>query len=503
MAQKCEICERQTDFFENVDYGKKCLFHCDKSDGVTWGNPESEDVKRFWRAIREQIRVDLIGVNKNSLYGEHKRHIFDKYIFPVFETQKISTSMNGNISYSDDDNNFWESVTCSNLGRFGDVNTKRADIIFYLPVSCKNAYFQYGASFLCTTFNGWTKFDGSIFVGDAHFFDIRLGSYFYLDDVEFENMELTISDSNKNSSIGLNRLYIGKSFLLSCKQKSKQISFINVDIADKASVFIENVRCEELLIFNMLNKSSNIKFTDIVVAEGITIKNVLFDKTEFNGLNLEKANNIELKNTSFIGSHLTNVKWGEINEERFKIDRQMARQLKSINDAQGETVIANDFYALEMRLRSKELNWREHFGEKLVQNIHGLVSNHSNDWALPAIWFFAFGFLFATLAKYSTLKEVVFVLFLVVGGLIVFADKIPTKNYIWTAIGVLTVSFFVFVDSSATFEFLAALINPLNFKDSKNLLLETNLVLIYSCRLIEVFIGYQIITAIRKNTRRK
>ena len=182
----------------------------------------------------------------------------------------------------------------------------------------------------------------------------------------------------------------------------------------------------------------------------------------------------------------------------------MARQLKFVNDAQGETVIANDFYTLEMRLRSKELSWREHFGEKLVQNIHGLISNHSNDWVLPTIWFFVFGFLFAGIAKIAIISWLpISLLFIVIGFGVYDADNLSQNELKQLAIATLAASIFCFILFSSDFEFVVALVNPLNLKDSKYLLGDTNLVLIYACRIIEVFIGYQIITAIRKNTRRK
>jgi hypothetical protein len=490
---KCENCMEDT-VCEGVEYGDKCIFHCGKSDEVRWGNPGSEDVKRFWRAIRGQI--------KNEVEIGAEEHNFENYIFPIFEEMRIVSHYNNKDDYSDyhskEEKNFW-----------AVDDTDRAFLIFSLPVNFRNTYFANGAYFARTTFSGYANFNDSLFKYDADFRNINISGHFSFHHASVQSMILTTAKVNPDSIISFIGFDINGDFDFSSNRCCRRVSFLSVDIKEKTSFFIKNTKCEDFLLSDILNKSANIRFTNIEVLQRLSMHNIMFDKTEFNGLSLEKAERIELENTSFIGAHLTNINWGEINDSRFKgvddkpLDRQMARQLKSINDAQGETVIANDFYALEMGLRSKELNWREHFGEKLVQNIHGLVSNHSNDWVLPTIWFFVFGLLFATLAKYSILKEIVLVSFLVIGGLIAFADKIPAKNYIWTAIGVLTVSFIVFVDSSATFEFVAALVNPLNFKDSKDLLGNANLVLIYACRIIEVFIGYQIITAIRKNTRRK
>lgn len=505
MAQKCEICDRQTDFFDGVDYGDKCVFHCDKSDEAKWGNPESEDVKRFWRAVQTQIIWDV----KNAT-GQHH---FARFAFPVLEsTTSLEFQLETNLSNS----MFNYKIRFSNIKFLGDVN-------FYFSV------FKKEITLSDDTFEQDYYFGGCIFedhvvmmkrqlldaIGDDKIYFLSnvyiLGSHNTHNDFFFRNMIFSgnLSLSGDNAHVRFYDVTFDSYTKISTGGIVNVIKFDNVALLEKAIVGIKNIDCNKFVYTNSTCNAGRLEFVSLKINELMDIENSSLKNIDFIGLSINKNANVVLDNVSFNGAYFSNVMWGNINEDKYlgfdekPLDRQIARQLKSINDAQGETVIANDFYALEMRLRSKELNWREHFGEKLVQNIHGLVSNHSNDWALPTIWFFVFGLLFATLAKYSTLKEIVFALFIGIGGLIVFADKIPTKNYILTAIGVLAVSLIVFVDSGATFEFVAALINPLNFKDSKDLLGGTNLVLIYACRIIEVFIGYQIITAIRKNTRRK
>jgi len=345
------------------------------------------------------------------------------------------------------------------------------------------AIFNNSAFFENTSFNGITSFNSAKFKKDV-FFELEAANKISLS-------QLIIS---QKCEIGSN-----------IKRHINDIKIENITLEDKALMIIYNIKCKKMSFAIFSNKAAHIKLINIKIENSFETVNSIYDKTEFNGVDLSSADSIKLENTSFIGSHLTNIKWGKINENRLKIDRQMARQLKSINDAQGETIIANDFYALEMRLRSKELNWCEHFGEKLVQNIHELISNHSNDWVLATIWFFAFGFLFSTLAKAGLIFSVPFILLLATVGLGVYeADKnLNDYSHRIFASAIFGVSLFCFCLFICDFEFFASLINPLNFKDSKDLLANTNLLLVYSCRLIEVFIGYQIITAIRKNTRRK
>lgn len=457
MACKCEICDRQTDFFEGIDYGDKCIFHCDKSDEIKWGNPESEDVDRFWKGVSEQIQYNI-----NNGISEYK---FEEYIFPIFIHNRQV-------------NNFL---------------LRNPLALTFLGVS-----FMYKVDIIDAYATKWF-FDRSIFHEDIELFSLNIESLHFSDCKFFSSFNLYGIESNELviefATLEKSILFVDSninSFVLSMNKTSKDtyLDFENINFYDFEISGISGDFCG----FNIQN---------IAAKNSFNTSHCNFSKTTFNGLNIDETVSIKIKDSSFLGSHLTNVTWGEIDEERFKIDRQMARQLKSINDAQGETVIANDFYALEMRLRSKELNWREHFGEKLVQNVHGLVSNHSNDWLLPSIWFFVIGLLFVVLAKNIIPVLLVVFVFVLIGASVFLADKIPTKYYKVIASMFLAISVLFYTQSYTSVEYVAALMNPLNIKDSKDLLGDTNLVLVYACRIIEVFIGYQIITAIRKNTRRK
>ena len=556
---KCSVCGGET-VCEEVGYGvDKCIFHCDKSDEAKWGNYESEDVKRFWRAIREQIKKD-IAINAPE-------HDFQKYHFPALEY--ASTIEEEKIS-----DNFAVGIH-KNECLFWVKNNENIKSTFYLRTRFDNAVFQYSYSlydvkfnddvyFVNVVFNGTVEFDkitfeeqvsfeNAIFYKNIKFDEIRFKDRAYFGFVHFKAMvqfiliksdfivnfnnaafdaychvsivfgrdfcELSLEDTkfsgntlivaNGGKEVCIRDTVFANTIIFKITSMEK-CYFLEVVFEKNSNVDLQLQNINELIIGKLIG-DSDLSLTNCNILKRLAIKNTILNDVQFNGLSLEHVETIELDNTSFIGSHLTNVQWGKINESRFRkndrepIDRQMARQLKAINDAQGETVIANDFYALEMRLRSKELNWREHFGEKLVQNIHELVSNHSNDWALSTIWFFAFAFLFAALAKGGLCALPLLLLFVVIGHGVYEVDKPTSDNSIHLSLAILGASFVLFCLFSCDFEFLVALVNPLNFKDSKDLLSDsnTNLVLIYACRIVEIFIGYQIITAIRKNTRRK
>lgn len=518
---ECEVCKKDT-VCESVDYGDKCIFHCDKSDEAKWGNPESEDVKRFWRAIREQIRTELFlydvhfHENPEEAY-KFNDHVFRNYEFPCFEwhsngfydreTKRRTFEKEFNFWFDDLNKSFEPSFKLDvnfNEAKFY-YNARFDNVVFLDHVWFGSAEFFKNASFGHVVFKDIADICYCTFYANADFVISEIVGGLNFRKSEFDgNCKIKIESKNVESELVLASTIFKKNLYLECNKSIENIVFDGTIFDDKTFIFLQDIKCANLLFEDIQSRAASIKLTDIEVSKKFEIKNSMLDKMEFNGLFIESSNEIILTNTSFIGSHLTNVKWGEINEERFQIDRQMARQLKSINDAQGETVIANDFYALEMRLRSKELKWDTGKNEeKLVQNIHGLISNHSNDWLLPSIWFFVFGFLFTAFAKDIVPTMIVLVVSIGISASIYFADKLATKYYTTLALIALAVSYLLFLGSDSSWEFFAALVNPLNFKDSKDLLGDTNLVLIYACRIIEVFIGYQIITAIRKNTRRK
>lgn len=465
MTQKCEICDRQTDFFEDVDYGDKCIFHYDKSDEERWGNPDSADVDRFSRAIKEQIQYDI----DNDI----DRHRFEKYIFPIF---------------------IWGNKT-NNFLLESPLALMFSTVSFMYEVEIRDIYIE-----KC-------HFDGSIFYKDVKLFSVDIESLHFSACKFLGNFNVYMIGGNE---FVVEFITLEKSVLF-VDSVLEYFLFDTNRISKDTYIQFENLECKELNINGIVGDLTSFNIKNVTAKNAFEIGNCNLLKTTFNGLHINEASLIGIKESSFMGSHLTQIDWGQIDENRFvdnlhfknKVDRQIIRQLKSIYDTQGETVIANDFYALEMRLRSKELNWREHFGEKLVQNIHGLVSNYSNDWALPTIWFFVLGLLFGVLARDIIPTPITLSIFGLIGVSIAFADRIPTKYYKMLAFGFLAMAALLYSLSYVSVEYVAALMNPLNIKDSKDLLGDTNLVLIYACRTIEVFIGYQIITAIRKNTRRK
>lgn len=537
----CPKCNNDELFIHTYgNYGGYCIFHCDKNDVSTirWNKSTNEDVAKFWWALENSILI------KSKNHTTYMTNI-------IFPTGEIVATMH---AFSKSKSKKFYFSDCHFVYDLTISNTSDSSFIF-LRSHFDNAFSLLRSStigvlsFKETTFNGTvtineidTKevvmhmnielsdcaFNESFFVkkSDIKTMSINNCSFNKIFKLELINTsslsiknssfkdEFTINNEphefERNTSylvglLWLENIVFEKNFcILGIQELHSMLLLRDIIVSEKAIAIIGNSECQNLLIQNFQNLASNLKIVNVLVKNSLKTDNVTFGKCEFNNFNLLNATSLQIENTSFAESKFTNVRWGKINEDRFlHMDRQAARQLKAINNAQGETVIGNQFYALEMRLHSKELNWHEHFGEKLVQNIYGLISNHSNDWVLATIWFFAFGFLFAALAEPGSHAYALPLplLFIIVGYWIYVADKPTADNPIHLSLAILGPVVFLFCLFSCNFEFLVALINPLNFKDSKDLLREANLVLVYICRLIEIFIGYQIIIAIRKNTK--
>ena len=525
MAQ-CPDCKRDTAFYENVSYGDKCLFHCDKQE-EHWADSTSSHTRRFWRAIRDQVRHDR---------QRNQNHNFTGYIFPAFE--KFDPTATKDDTDTPDGVNFFiaiagqipltflqeasfENATFSQGAQFYwaifsqgakferatfSQHTSFRHAIFSQDVWFQHAIFSQDASFYKATFSQGASFRHATFSQKAWFKDATFSQDTSFQQATFsQGAEFRFKKSSSDSSISLAGLTITKELTISGDALST-LSLEDLTIEDKASLILKDLTCAHLTITNLTNKGSNNKFTNVTIEKEFTVTSAMFDKTEFNGLDVSRATKISLTHTSFLGSHLTNIQWGAINPDRFAIDRQMARQLKAISDTQGETINANSFYTLEMALHAQDLKKEGTRQERVVHTIHDMVSHHSSDWLLALLWFLGVGFWSVNLAK-NPLPF--FPFFICITFFVIF---LPTTSFSSKTKASIFLGFnaIIFVSTAIRaslphfgLDYLFSMVNPLAIKAFDENFKSIPSVILYPTRLIEIFIGYQFITALRKNTRRK
>lgn len=205
----------------------------------------------------------------------------------------------------------------------------------------------------------------------------------------------------------------------------------------------------------------------------------------------------------------------KINLEKGVSNRETARIIKDSFEQQNNIIEANKFYALEMKEREKELERDikegKNFFEWLVFKIHGLSSNHSQDWLLALFWIFIVGFIASyydfNLIQNSEDKYIHYNLssiFKTIGliFIILFIDRLCKIKDKFINISYFIISSYL-IYIYATEDYLLSLfsqtINPFSVMKTNDPINGIQLFF----KIIIAYLIYQLIISIRQNTRRK
>ncbi len=278
------------------------------------------------------------------------------------------------------------------------------------------------------------------------------------------------------------------------------------------NVNFENATFEDLADFNKtcFNEINFYKttFKDIsVFTETIFNKEVDFKHTTFEKLSI-------FRNSKFIDS--INLKDAIFKEKanflEIKTDvsnRETARIIKDSFEQQNNIIEANKFYALEMKEREKELEEDlkngKNFFEWLVFKIHGISSNHSQDWLLALFWILNITFSLLTTQESikifgNSLVAYIPIITMIVLGVI--TSKIHDKKSLTIFLFLITfLNFGVFkiISKEHSLDCISQKINPFSIMtELSNIDFVT-----FVYKIIIAYLIYQLIISIRQNTRRK
>ena len=275
----------------------------------------------------------------------------------------------------------------------------------------------------------------------------------------------------------------------------KDVNFYNTtfeDIADFYNTTFEKVNVERTDFEKM------VIFTEVIFNCDVNFKyttfggNAMFQSTTFkNRINLEKS--FIHNEMNFVNANINNVD-----------KKETARIIKHSFDKINNIIEANKYYALEMKKREEELkdNWFEWF----VFKIHGIASNHSQDWKLALFWIINIGFIAALFDFYTkncainfNFQSLLTVIFLVIVVLLIdFILKCEEKIFsMFLLFGFYLIYRFITADSYLTN--FANVINPFSIMTKGETL---NLgMLIF--KVIIAYLMYQFVVSVRQNTRRK
>ncbi len=294
-----------------------------------------------------------------------------------------------------------------------------------------------------------------------------------------------------------------------CDLKSESVLNINVQAIHK--IRIEEVKYSGKIIIKDINKN------DIIVIKDSNIPNTILMNCFLNDSDITIVNSSLFASNNYLV--INNISWPTI--ENFHCNRDTFRQLKIVNDKQANYIEANKFYSAEMEEYHRELidkDCKASPKEKFVFNISYLISDFSRDWVLPIIWFFVFGFLFAFI-YYLNIADINNQNFVAWGALLL---SITIYSYDYFAFNNIRSSLFLlFLVSGINYfmntqtESIKKLIffmNPLNTSGLNNndACLNTSdlnycderLIWWILFRIISIFIIYQFVTALRRQTRR-
>ncbi|MCG3660265.1 hypothetical protein [Aliarcobacter butzleri] len=491
----CSVCdvEIKDEYFDKKQ--NKCILHSEKSD--FWGNEEKYEYL-FSSLLFEFMEDNRFNNLKISQDISNRKHFIEEDYILV---KKVIFSL---------DNSFLKIFQVSRYKK----------ILFDECTFFANRFLKY------------TNFEELIF-RDCIFYekDYKKENYIESNNLYFNRINTNLSYSGFNckninieiSDSNIKELFITNSSLLLENTKIKDnLFYIYTPDMDKAfskliiknNCFIEKLilsPAEQISIENSII-SQELKFTNseilslniqnCVLENGLELNNSII-KTRFSLFNSSiKNKKLDLSNTSLP----SNMNF--LNAELEVENRETARIIKDSFEKQNNIIEANKFYALEMEKREKELDFKKDFFEWLVFKIHGLSSNHSQDWTLALFWIINLTFFYSYLNIQPNDKILVFkILFscIAISVIACMTIKIPEENKErrWLTTIPTTIVCYGFygylVETDWQLSEFSKNLNPFSImRGDEPITLGT---LIF--KIIIAYLIYQLIISIRQNTRRK
>ena len=196
-------------------------------------------------------------------------------------------------------------------------------------------------------------------------------------------------------------------FRLICSIVFKSISF-----SKDCDVYINENSIANFEIANLMNDSNYFTISNCRFCSKVVFINGNFSNLEFYNCAFEKSI-IFIKNVAFISNTgftiFNDLKWPEYNDfvkesthneddkdYIVKSNRDTFRQLKYVNEKQGNIIEANKFYSAEMKAYKEEIKDEKnktHWQDKFLFCVNWKVSKFSQNWLKPLGWFFLLGFI--------------------------------------------------------------------------------------------------------------
>ncbi|MDK2040358.1 pentapeptide repeat-containing protein [Aliarcobacter butzleri] len=299
---------------------------------------------------------------------------------------------------------------------------------------------------------------------------------------------------------------IDLSFFLSAKNLEMEYCIFNEDVKVKEVIHKEKFLFQNNLVLKNIT-FDNIQFEGTSSFMKSTFKNELtFQNLRFDDLAL--FNNCQIENL-FFRNIFFRKESNFLDMTLLKVgSRETARIIKDSFEKQNNIIEANKFYALEMKEREKELEEDikegKNFFEWLVFKIHGLSSNHSQDWLLALFWIISFTLLSVTIEKIFSshigLSDKCVVSFLIFSMIVISNIYLANSKKVYYLIFI-AIYFFIYLIFTEDFylKCFSKTLNPFSLMQANDPI--NGIELLY--KIIIAYLIYQLIISIRQNTRRK
>lgn len=299
---------------------------------------------------------------------------------------------------------------------------------------------------------------------------------------------------------------IDLSFFLSAKNLEMEYCIFNEDVKVKEVIHKEKFLFQNNLVLKNIT-FDNIQFEGTSSFMKSTFKNELtFQNLRFDDLAL--FNNCQIENLFFRNTFFRKES-NFLDMTLLKVgSRETARIIKDSFEKQNNIIEANKFYALEMKEREDELERDikegKNFFEWLVFKIHGLSSNHSQDWLLALFWIISFTLLSVTIEKIFSshigLSDKCVVSFLIFSMIVISNIYLANSKKVYYLIFI-AIYFFIYLIFTEDFylKCFSKTLNPFSLMQANDPI--NGIELLY--KIIIAYLIYQLIISIRQNTRRK
>lgn len=508
----CNCCDRK---FDEEEYKltkdkTKCILHCEKSISG--------------RDLTDNFSNILMEYISNEQHYDHQKNlILEEINFPNFNpddigdfTRKLTRSECIEFRHCNfygeflGFENFYccffkciflKNISISNIFNFNDtylfINCKFArNIRFYSAVidsnifeNCifKGSIIGNGIIFKGKIFNGIKSLEG-----DLDFNNSTFEKRFIIDQKDLIIKKLDLEDSTFKNKFKLQF------------QNIYDANFYNTKFEDLADFYkskfkkvnFERTNFEKISVFSNVKFNCKVSFKYSKFLEIGQFKDTIFNKK------LDLRDSIFVGNGNFLGVSSSKNKIQDLNVA----NRETARIIKNFFDISNNAIEANKFYALEMEKREDELNKDRKKGknyfEWLVFKIHGLSSNHSQDWLRALFWIITIG-LMASLFNFYSTKDVTGIFSSIIGfGLLllcaIYLNKI-FKTSTKIEYGFLLFNFYLIYIYKTNDTFLTEFAKTFSLIKNTNDITFIGLIF----KIIIAYLIYQFVISIRQNTRRK